>query len=169
MMHLCHDSQSAGGAGGIGKGVLCKMVFRNERFADDARGICDKSPAVSCREIAGSCMPPDLMANMEKHITNVAARQVGGIDRTTRKEALHCLAAAISYQNMYITHCAESMDAATRARNSAVAERVKRGLAVNLGTEATEVKRVEIPPLPEGGRCADRVAGNGTVSARIPK
>ena len=58
---------------------------------------------------AGSFTPPDLTPNMEANVTNVAARQVGGMGRSTRKETLHFLAATM--RNKTRTYSAERIAA----------------------------------------------------------
>ena len=43
--------------------------------------------------VVSRCPPSDLMAKMETHVTNVAARRIGGMDKSTRIQTLHFLAA----------------------------------------------------------------------------
>ena len=77
--------------------------------------------------VAGSCYPPDRVAKMETEITNIAARQIGGLGPTTCIEAAHAIPGTTSYKNSQITHCATLMDAALRARDSAIATNTGRG------------------------------------------
>ena len=104
--------------------------------------------------ISGSCMPPDLMAKMETHVANVAARRVGGMDKSTRIETLHFLANTQSYRNLYVMHCADLLDATLRAHNSTVQIRIRRELKAILESDAMEVEYVRVTEVDGGLRDA---------------
>ena len=101
--------------------------------------------------IAGSCMPLEFVAKMETHPTRVAARRIGGMERSTRTEGLRFLAATTSYKNMYFVHCAELADSALRADGSTKAARPRKELAAILRADAMGVGCAEIAP-PTGRR-----------------
>ena len=84
------------------------------------------------------------MAKTETHVTNVAARRVGSMDRSTRVETPHFLAGAQSQRNLYVIHCADLLDATLRACNSTVQRRVRRELRAILGADVMELEYVSI-------------------------
>ena len=97
--------------------------------------------------MVGSCLPPDTFDKIETQIVNIAARKVGGLDRSTRIEALHFLTHTHSYKNLYIMHCADLIDAAIRSQPSSIGWRVRMEVGAALGVRRTVVDSVELKPL----------------------
>ena len=102
--------------------------------------------------VIGSCLPQDLFLKMETHLANVAARRVGGVDRSTRIEALHFLAGTMSYRNMYVMHCAELMDASLRAHRRTICQRLRLELREILGPSCGATEMVELGGDSQAGR-----------------
>ena len=48
--------------------------------------------------IMGSCMPPDLLREVDTQAINVAARRICGADRTIRIETLHFITGCHSFK-----------------------------------------------------------------------
>ena len=94
--------------------------------------------------IVGSCLPTDLFRKLDTMIVNIAARKIGGLNRTVRIESLHFLSGTKSMSNLFAIHCAEFLDSCLRAANSDIKIRIERELCVYLGIDTIEITNMRI-------------------------
>ena len=94
--------------------------------------------------VTGSAYPPDLMRKMTTRIANITSRQIGGLSRSARIEALHFSVGTHTFQNLYVMHCADFLDSCLRASDSTIRTRLLRELSGYYKVDTFEITDVRI-------------------------
>ena len=94
--------------------------------------------------VTGSVSTPGLVRRVNTQIMKIAARKVGGVNRTARTESLHCLVGAATLMNLYVPNCAVFLDGCMRAQTSNIHHRLQRELAVYYSAADFETQDVNI-------------------------